>query len=358
VIHWDYKLKYEVGTLNPIVKFLADKPWEHRVAGLPFEPQQQLRGYDYLFGGSGLFRIEWMQHHFPYYNIQSLEVVQMPRMPANMKAYKEALSPQAGPASYPLLAREWQLTNTRYLLGAAGFLDVLNAELDPEQRRFQIVQRFDLQAKPGVEHVSRLEDLTAVNSNDGELALFEFTGALPRAKIYGQWETNSVASLQAFTTNGLDATDLDMFQIAGTNDYLTLKRLAAPAFDPRQTVLVDSALPAPASTNTEAGSVAYQSYETKRIVLTAQTTAPAVLLLNDQYDPLWRVTVDGQPAQLLRCNYMMRGVYLPVAGKHTVEFQFSLPNRPLYITLAGLVAGLGLCGWLAFAGRKRQTVTA
>ena len=27
IVHWDYKQKYEVGTLNPIVEFLREKPY-------------------------------------------------------------------------------------------------------------------------------------------------------------------------------------------------------------------------------------------------------------------------------------------------------------------------------------------
>ncbi|MEI8291483.1 MAG: hypothetical protein WCH99_18590, partial [Verrucomicrobiota bacterium] len=88
VIHWDYKLKYEVGTLNPIEDFLRNKPYEHRVAGLPFRAPEGLELLDQLY------RIEWTQHHFYYYNIQSLDIVQMSRMPENLKAYLEALSPR------------------------------------------------------------------------------------------------------------------------------------------------------------------------------------------------------------------------------------------------------------------------
>jgi len=328
VVHWDYKQKYEIGSLNPILRLLADQPYAHRVAGLPFEPQQQLPGYDYLFGGSGLYRIEWVQHHFPYYNIQTLDPFQLPRMPEDMKAYKEALAPR-DPATYPLIAREWMLTNTRYLLGAAGFLGILNQQLDPVQHRFQIRQRFDLEPKPGVTHLSQLEELTAVNNPEGELALFEFTGALPRAKVYGHWQVN-------------------------TNDAANLKMLGDLNFDPAGTVLVSTPekdLPL-AATNAEAGRVEYQSYTSKHIVLSASTTAPAVLLLNDKYDPNWRVTVDGKPADLLRCNFIMRGVYLPASGRHTVEFSFSAPNKVLYVTLAALLVGLGLCGLLVYAGRR------
>ena len=79
IIHWDYTQKYEVGSLNPIEDFMRDKPYEHRVAILPFDTQSQMRDYDYLFGGLGIYRIEWAQQHFPYYNIQSLDIVQMSR---------------------------------------------------------------------------------------------------------------------------------------------------------------------------------------------------------------------------------------------------------------------------------------
>jgi len=334
VVHWNYKQKYEVGSLNPILEALRETPYEHRVAGLPFEPQQQLRGYDYLFGGSGLYRIEWVQHQFPYYDIQTLDVVQMPRPPEDMKAYMEALAPRPDPATYPLIAREWLLTNTRYLLGAASFLDVLNQELDPAQHRFKLVQRFDLDLKPGVNRLSQLEQLAAVPNPDGDLALFEFTGALPRAKLYSNWQVN-------------------------TNDRANLKTLADLGFDPARTVLVSTPEPGlPAvGTNDNSGSVEYRNYQSKNIVLSARTTAPSVLLLNDKFDPSWQVTVDGKPARLLRCNFIMRGVFLPAAGEHTVVFSFSQPLGRLYLTLSAILVGVGL-GIVLFCASRRRSVPA
>ena len=65
------------------------------------------------------------------------------------------------------------LTNTRYLLGPAGFLDVMNQQLDPVQHRFRIVQRFEVMAKPGIGQPTRLEELTAVPNENGNYALFE-----------------------------------------------------------------------------------------------------------------------------------------------------------------------------------------
>jgi hypothetical protein len=324
VIHWNYKQKYEVGSLNPIVDFLRKDPYEHRVAGLPFHAPQGLELLDQLY------RIEWMQHLFLYHNIQCLDIVQMPRMPEDLKTYLEALSPNGTEASVPLMAREWELTNTRYLLGPAGFLDVMNQQLDPEKHRFQIAQRFEIVPKPGILNPTQLEELTAVPNQNGRYALFDFTGALPRAKLYSNWLVN-------------------------TNDGAVLKTLADLKFDPHQTVLVDMPeknLPS-AATNDNNGTVEFKSYAPKHIALAADAKAPSVLLLNDKFDPNWSVNVDGQPAKLLRCNYIMRGVYLQ-PGQHTVTFQFSLPNKPLYITLAAMGVGLILCGILLVSHNPKQ----
>jgi hypothetical protein len=40
------------------------------------------------------------------------------------------------------------------------------------------------------------------------------------------------------------------------------------------------------------------------------------------------------------------------AGPHTVEFKFSLPDKPLYVTLSAIGLGLLLCGFLFWACRR------
>jgi hypothetical protein len=328
IVHWDYKQKYEVGMLNPIVNFLRDKPYEHRVAALPFRAPEGMELLDQMY------RIEWMQHHFPYYNIQCLDWIQMSRVPEDLKTYLDALSPRGTPESAPLIARRWQLANTEYLLGPAGYLDVMNQELDPTQHRFRILQRFEIVPKPGILEPSRLEELTAVPDENGRYALFDFTGALPRAKLYGNWQVS-------------------------TNDTENLKTLADLNFDPAKTVLISTPQKdlATFATNENSGTVEFQSYAPRKIIFNANATAPSVLLLNDKYDPNWRVTVDGQPAKLLRCNFLMRGVQVP-PGQHTVEFDFRVPSKPLYITLVALGIAIFLSGLLVFLTRKPQTFSA
>jgi Bacterial membrane protein YfhO len=316
VFYWNYPQKY---ASNPVIDLLRDKPYEHRVAILPFQPPSlQLSIFNQLY------RVEWAQQHFQYYNVQSLDIVQMPRTPEDLMAFETALAFDQTPNTLSRIARRWQLTNTRYLLGAAGFLDVLNQELDPTLRRFQIVTRFDITLKPGVVNYAQTEDLTAVLSTNGNYALFEFTGALPRAKLYSNWEVS-------------------------TNDQATLQQLPSPGFDPSQKVLVADGPPPPGAvaTNQNAGTVRFISYAPKRIVLNAQAETPAVLLLNDKYDPNWQVWVDGKREALLRCNFIMRGVRVQ-PGEHTVEFRFQPPIGTLYVSLAAIFVGLALIAVLLF----------
>jgi hypothetical protein len=316
VVVWNYAEKY---ASNPIIDFLRKQPYLHRVAVLPrwilqvFQVPPQLADADQYL--RQLYGIEWTQHHFLYYNIQSLDVIQMPRMPEDLAAYETKFFPQSS-AELPRVTRHWQLTNTRYLIGAAGFLDVLNRQFDPVQHRFRFAERFNIVPKAEIAHPIKLEDLTAVTDTNGPFAVFEFTGVLPRAGLYANWQTT-------------------------TNDQAALNELASPSFNPENTVLVSGDVPIPASaatTNQSPGEVKFDSYAPKDILLNATVTAPSVLLLNDRFDPNWRVFVDGKAETLLKCNYIMRGVYL-TPGSHKVEFQFVQGMGTFYISLAAMILG-------------------
>jgi hypothetical protein len=347
IIHWDYKQKY---ASNEIIDFLRDKPYEHRVTDVPSQS---------LF--ENVYRIEWMQHHFPYYNIQCSDIIQAPRVASDLAAYDASLSPT--PSTTYLVARKWQLSNTEYLLAPASYLDSLNDQLDPGQRRFRIVQRFTIAPKPGVD-VAQMqqslqqgifegEKLTAVPDASGDYALLDFGGALPRAKLYTHWETNSPADFKNFSAKNLDDRGTMIFNDVGTNGYLTLAKLTSPSFDPEQTVLLNAPLsqanPAGAG-STNSGTVEFKKYTPKDYVFSAQADKPSVLLVNDKYDPGWHVFVDGKESELLRCNFIMRGVFLP-PGSHTVEFYFNLPHAPLYVTSLAMAFGILLLGFLFMATR-------
>ena len=134
VIYWDYQEKY---ASNPIIDRLREKPYEQRVAIWPFGTPPELS----LLGQ--VYRGQWIKHQFPYYNVQSLDTIQVPRMPEDMLAFEKALTARDATNILRVTVRAWQLTNTRYLLGPAGFFRSLNLRIRsgalsvPHSRAFQ-----------------------------------------------------------------------------------------------------------------------------------------------------------------------------------------------------------------------------
>ena len=92
--------------------------------------------------------------------------------------------------------------------------------------------------------------------------------------------------------------------------------LADPGFDPaREVVLPDTSLQAGPAFS---GRTRIVGYKADRVRIEAELSEPGIVVLVDTYDPGWAVTVDGQPAALLRANVAFRGVKVP-AGKHVIE---------------------------------------
>jgi hypothetical protein len=330
VRYFNYDQKY---SMNEVTKVLMDKPFEHRVVGRssPRIPNYDIAG-DPNFGAVIHW---WIENDFPYRDVQSLEIDQMPRAPVLDSTYLNAfpyrstsdpaqdLSFNIGPA-----ARLWKLSNTRYILAASSLLPALNQLGDPQHHSaFRFVERFDFVPKPslGPTQVADAGDLTPQITDQGKCALIEDTDVLPRAKLYSAW--------------------------LATNDQTILQTLTAPQWDPAQSVLVSSDTPVPpppAVSGADPGAVSIASYDPRDIKLKASAKTPAVLLYNDRWGPDWRVWVDGKESQVLHCNYIMRGVFLP-AGEHAVEFRFRPSVTPLYITLFAFAVGIVLAAYLIWS---------
>jgi uncharacterized membrane protein YfhO len=80
------------------------------------------------------------------------------------------------------------------------------------------------------------------------------------------------------------------------------------------------------------------------LILQADAKTPAVLLLNDHTGDYWNVWLDQKPAAMLRCNYIMQGVFVP-PGRHTIEFRYQPPQKMLYTSLAAFAVGMVLGGY-------------
>lgn len=355
---WNWKEKYVEAGDNPVFDLLRQHPYEQRVSEMPrwltsvFQLDPRLAAAQGMF--QSVYGSEWTQHLFLFNNLQTLDIVQMPRRPVEYEAFEQALQFDYTTNTLHLAARRWQLTNTRYIVGAAPLVTLLNRALDPEQQRFHARMLFELyQSRDGG------PILTRTNAT-GPFALIEFTGALPRAKLYTDWQRTPYDAARVNAWIGQKRATLPPFMtsalsLVNTNELATLERLADKSFEPQKTVLLAEPLAAAPPTNATPGTVRYLAYSPKHLLLRTSATSPAVLLLNDKHDPSWRVTVDGAPAALLRCNYLMRGVYLPSPGEHTVEFSFRRPQLPFYLSVGAMALGVLLLVFVSLHPFKRPT---
>jgi hypothetical protein len=346
--YYNYHQKY---SMNPVVDFLRQDPWEHRVASR----LSPIGAYD--IGGSdgrfGQLAHWWLENDYPFNDIQSLEIDQSPRMAVMESSYigdfnarsAADLSPAAyqwvtshsqqdplwrwvvesGPAS-----RLWKLTNTRYLFADANMIGVLNQYVDPPNS-FRAVMRLNIVNKPGIDVPEDAGDLTVESNSAGSLALIEFTRALPRAKLYSDWKL--------------------------VDDATALQTLASTGFDSDKTVLVATNTPVPQSPSApgaDPGTVAITQYHPKDIILQADAKVPSVLLFNDRTGDFWNVWVDQKPEAILRCNYIMRGVFVPV-GRHTIELRYQPPLKVLFVSLAAVLVGILLGGFVLYNHFRRPS---
>ena len=116
----------------------------------------------------------------------------------------------------------------------------------------------------------------------------------------------------------------------------------AQDFKPDQIAIVETPPPLqlePFSSqgSTPAGKADVTVYEANRIVVEAQALKNSLLVIGEKYYNWWYASVDGQKAEIVPVNHVLRGVYL-TPGSHKVEFIFDpLPFKiGKYLTLASL----------------------
>jgi hypothetical protein len=75
---------------------------------------------------------------------------------------------------------------------------------------------------------------------------------------------------------------------------------------------------------------------------TVTTSRDGIFMLRDAWYPGWSVTVDGEPASLLKADYVFKAVHVP-SGTHEVVFRY----RPTYLAVGWWLSGLSLITILA-----------
>lgn len=144
-----------------------------------------------------------------------------------------------------------------------------------------------------------------------------------------------------------------------------LDRLADPLFDPFASVVIEEHPSPPdvavhgvsdSTTRLEGTTVVFKEYGPNRISIEATTSEGGYLLLNDSYDPGWKVSVDGRAARVFRANYLFRAVPL-TPGAHELDFVFQ--PRAFRVGLTATLATIStlFVAWLVHRYRMRRQGT-
>jgi hypothetical protein len=133
--------------------------------------------------------------------------------------------------------------------------------------------------------------------------------------------------------------------VAAPDEHSALSMLADPSFDARKAAILIGENTA-AKTNLPRGDFSFdEGGATASIVrdrlndveVRINTPRPAMLVLNDTWDPGWTASVDGVRQPVLRVNYAFRGVVVP-EGEHTVAFSY----RPRALLIGMALSGITL----------------
>jgi hypothetical protein len=166
-------------------------------------------------------------------------------------------------------------------------------------------------------------------------------------KVYHDGQTNVYAFRywlpHAFLVNGCDVAD----------GMTTLNKIAALSFDPRQIAYVPEHLSTVLDAPKEGANATVTSYRTQELEVRVHATGNNLLFISDAYYPKgWKAYVDGKETEILRLDYLFRGVVVP-QGTHTVTMKFE-PTMfylgkevSLWVSLVvyGMLTVLGVMYW-------------
>ena len=111
-----------------------------------------------------------------------------------------------------------------------------------------------------------------------------------------------------------------------------------------------------AQSNDSTAIVRLVKYEPNNLQYTIESKKGGVVVFAEIYYPGWTATIDGQPAELGRVNYILRALNVK-AGKHTVVLDFhptsiSTTETIAYIAIVILLLAIIGAGYMRFKNRK------
>lgn len=266
-----------------------------------------------------LYHTEWLQHEFPHYNLHTFECWMEPRAASDKIIYQSNLATN--------MIRQWQLSSTRYILGLKGYASALN-EVFGGRECFKENESFTMVTAEPPRSV-----LTKTNE-DGPFAIMEYLEAVPRLALFNNWQIVD-------------------------GDEKVLATLNYAQFNPLQTVLISKEsipegmdVPLSSEKPSQLTPLEYETYSPLKFSLKVENPqSPALLLVNDRYNKKWKAYLDGKQVDIVRCNYIARGVFIP-QGNHILEMRFEQNTTFFYLSFLVMVIGMPIL--ILILRRKEQ----
>lgn len=135
-------------------------------------------------------------------------------------------------------------------------------------------------------------------------------------------------------------------------------------FNPRTTAIVNRRfapqLEGIRPSSDTAATITLTDYRVNRQTYRTRTAHDRIAVLSEIYYPKgWTATIDGQPAEYFRADYVLRAIRVP-AGEHTIVFSFAAPHFGLLVGITRassailLLGSLGLLVGLGIRNAKRK----
>ncbi|RPI02488.1 MAG: hypothetical protein EHM64_13920, partial [Ignavibacteriae bacterium] len=132
------------------------------------------------------------------------------------------------------------------------------------------------------------------------------------------------------------------------------------SFDPRDIAYASNPIATPIDPPGQGAEAVITHYGIQDIQMQVTATGNNLLFLRETYYPKgWKATLDGQDREIVRLNYLFRGVVIP-QGTHTLEMKFEPASFTLGKTISLITNLIVLCGIMLYTlrwtlARKKRT---
>ena len=130
---------------------------------------------------------------------------------------------------------------------------------------------------------------------------------------------------------------------------------------PTETAIVDAKFKEQLKGMTEGykdslSTVRLTSYEPNRLIYKTSSPKDGVVVFSEIYYPGWQATIDGQPVDIARADYILRAMNVP-GGEHTIEMWFDPQSIHITESIAYAALALLLIGVMVLLWMERRKVT-